>query len=58
MAENATFMGNEDYLRSRGVTVINLKMDEAVQLMADFIKEKPSLWNEDIGEEDENVSKL
>ncbi|TPX38112.1 hypothetical protein SmJEL517_g00108 [Synchytrium microbalum] len=51
MGENHTFKGNEDYLRSRGVEVINLDDAECKQIMADFIKEKPELWNEDIGVE-------
>ena len=49
MAENKTFKGGEDLLRQRGVEVINLDLPEAVQLMTDFIKARPELWNEDIG---------
>ncbi|RTK98901.1 MAG: nucleoside deaminase [Proteobacteria bacterium] len=50
MAENETFKGNEDYMRSRGLEVINLDLDEAKQLMRDFIAKNPELWNEDIAE--------
>lgn len=49
LGENETFVGNEEYLRSRGVEVINLNNAECKKLMADFIAEKPQLWNEDIG---------
>lgn len=49
LGENETFVGNEEYLRSRGVEVINLDNAECKKLMADFIAEKPQLWNEDIG---------
>ena len=49
MAENTTFKGGEDLLRERGVEVVNLDLPEAVQLMRDFIKNRPELWNEDIG---------
>jgi cytosine deaminase len=49
MAENQTFRGGEDLLRQRCVDVINLDLAEAVQLMTDFIKNHPELWNEDIG---------
>ncbi len=49
MAENKTFKGGEDLLRQRGVEVVNLDLPEAVQLMRDFIKDRPELWNEDIG---------
>ncbi len=50
MGENATFVGGEDYLRSRGVEVVNLDSDECKALMRDFIAARPDLWNEDIGE--------
>jgi cytosine deaminase len=49
MGENRTFVGGEDYLRSRGVEVVNLDSAECVELMAEFIAEHPELWNEDIG---------
>ena len=52
LGENRTFMGAEELLREHGVEVVNLDSDECVQLMADFIAEHPSLWNEDIGEPD------
>ena len=51
MGENETFMGGEDYLRSRGVEVVNLDSAECKALMADFIERHPDIWNEDIGEE-------
>lgn len=50
MGENATFVGGEDYLRSRGVEVINLDSSECKTLMREFIAASPELWNEDIGE--------
>lgn len=50
MGENDTFVGGEDYLRARGVEVVNLESDECKQLMRDFIRDHPELWNEDIGE--------
>jgi creatinine deaminase len=49
MAENRTFRGAEDLLRSRGVEVVNLDLAEAVALMRRFIEAHPDLWNEDIG---------
>ena len=49
MGENRTFVGGEDYLRSRGVEVVNLDSQECVELMAEFIAGHPELWNEDIG---------
>ena len=50
LGENTTFMGGEDYLRSRGVEVINLESAACKQLMDDFIAAHPEIWNEDIGE--------
>jgi creatinine deaminase len=49
VAENKTFMGAEDYLRSQGVRVEALQNEECIQLMRDFIAKNPTLWNEDIG---------
>lgn len=51
MGENRTFVGGEDYLRSRGVEVVNLDSAECVELMDEFIAAHPEIWNEDIGEE-------
>ncbi|CCH45967.1 tRNA-specific adenosine deaminase [Wickerhamomyces ciferrii] len=51
IGENETFMGGEDYLRQRGVEVINLNDQRCKDIMNKFIKERPSDWNEDIGEE-------
>ncbi len=50
VGENITFQGPEDYVRSRGVELQVLNNQECIQIMADFIAEKPTLWNEDIGE--------
>ena len=51
IGENRTFYGGEDYLRSRGVEVVNLDSAECYDLLHDFIAEHPDIWNEDIGEE-------
>ncbi len=50
IGEKKTFQGPEDYLRSRGVELEILNDPECIRLMEDFIKAKPDLWNEDIGE--------
>jgi creatinine deaminase len=51
IGENTTFVGGEDYLKSRGIEVVVLDNQECRDLMLKFIKEKPDDWNEDIGEE-------
>jgi len=50
IGENKNFMGDEELLKSRGVSVVVLDDSETKQMMEKFIKEHPSLWNEDIGE--------
>ncbi len=49
VGENRTFMGEEDWLRRRGVVVEVLQEPRCIELMTAFIREKPGLWNEDIG---------
>jgi len=49
IGENKTFQGPEDYVRSRGVDLEILNLEECIQLMDDFIAARPELWNEDIG---------
>jgi cytosine deaminase len=47
--ENRTFCGAEEYLRSNGIQVTVVQDPECSQLMAEFIRANPRLWNEDIG---------
>ncbi len=49
IGENKTFTGEEKLLKERGVEVIVVDDARCKELMDTFIKEKPSLWNEDIG---------
>jgi cytosine deaminase len=49
VGENKTFQGPEEYVRSQGVKVEVLQDTACIQLMRDFIKVRPELWNEDIG---------
>lgn len=53
VGENRTFEASEAHLRSQGVQVDVLDLEECVTLMREFIEEQPGLWNEDIGVEDE-----
>lgn len=50
IGENQTFLGEEELLRSRGVEVENLDLEECIDMMTRFIESSPELWNEDIGE--------
>jgi creatinine deaminase len=50
VGENTTFRGPQDYLRSRGVEVEIVNDPECIRMMEEFIRARPELWNEDIGE--------
>lgn len=50
IGENKNFSGPEDYLRERGVNVVVLDDTRCVALMESFIKSRPDVWREDIGE--------
>ena len=49
VGENITFMGEEAFLRSRGIIVDILQNTRCIEIMKQFILKNPSLWNEDIG---------
>ena len=49
IGENRTFMGAEDFLRSRGVEVVLRDDKECHDLMRALIERSPDIWNEDIG---------
>ena len=49
VGENLTFMGEEAWLRARGVRVEVVQDERCVAMMQAFIAAHPELWNEDIG---------
>jgi cytosine deaminase len=49
MGENTTFTGGEEKLLERGVELVNMWSQECMDLMAEFIRKYPEIWNEDIG---------
>ncbi|HEX3232891.1 MAG TPA: nucleoside deaminase [Gemmatimonadales bacterium] len=49
IGENRTFRGEEELLRSRGVTLDVVDDPTCTDLLASFIRAHPELWNEDIG---------
>jgi len=49
IGENRNFLGEEDWLRSRGVWLEVLQVSECIRLMGDFITANPELWREDTG---------
>ena len=50
VGESRTFRGGIDWLRERGVEVVDLGSVECEALLGKFIAEHPEVWNEDIGE--------
>jgi cytosine/creatinine deaminase len=50
IGESRTFQGGVEWLRERGVEIIDMDSDECATLMAAFVQAQPDLWHEDIGE--------
>ena len=51
VGESENFTGGVDWLREKGVEVVDLRSQECITMLADYIKKNPEVWNEDIGEE-------
>jgi creatinine deaminase len=49
VGENQTFLGEEAWLRARGVRVDVVQDERCIAMMKEFIAMHPELWNEDIG---------
>ncbi|MCK4270550.1 MAG: nucleoside deaminase, partial [Methanogenium sp.] len=50
VGESVNFEGARSFLESKGVEVVDLRLSECIEMMAEFIRVHPKLWNEDIGE--------
>jgi len=50
VGESRSFPGAKAFMESHGVEVIDLDLPECIGMMENFMREKPELWNEDIGE--------
>ena len=48
MGENETLKGPEDYLKENGVELINLNLKECKNIMNEYIKKNPEIWNAEI----------
>jgi cytosine deaminase len=51
VGESVNFEGGIKWLRESGIRVIDLHSAECVDMLAQFIREHPGVWNEDIGRE-------
>ena len=49
VGENKNFMGAEDLFLAKGVELHVLQEHRCIEMMREFIREYPDLWNEDIG---------
>jgi cytosine/creatinine deaminase len=49
VGESVNFAGSPKFMRENGVEVIDLRDARCIEMMGQFIKDHPELWNEDIG---------
>jgi len=49
VGESRNFRGGIEWLRERGIEVVDLDSRECVRLLKEFIANQPEIWNEDIG---------
>ena len=49
IGEHRNFLGAEDLFRERGVHLVVLDDADCIEIMANFVRQHPDLWNEDIG---------
>jgi|GEM_PF-37779 cytosine/creatinine deaminase len=49
VGESVNFAGAPEFMRSKGIEVVDLHDQECIEMMAQFIRGHPELWNEDIG---------
>ena len=52
VGESKNFRGGIDWLRERGVEVIEINSLACEQMLSDYISANPAIWNEDIGVDD------
>jgi len=50
VGEAENFDGGIEWLKENGVKVINLNSGECIEMLGEFIRANPEIWNEDIGE--------
>lgn len=49
VGESETFAGAREFMELHGVLVVDLNNDVCKQLMREFIRRCPEVWDEDIG---------
>ena len=51
IGESVNFAGGIDWLQENGVRVVDLHSAVCIDMLANFIRDHPGVWNEDIGRE-------
>ena len=51
VGESVNFGGGIDWLRGHGIKVVDLRSAECIEMLGDYIRAHPDIWNEDIGAE-------
>ncbi len=49
VGESKNFSGGIEWLTEAGVSIKDLADNDCVNMLAEFIRDNPELWNEDIG---------
>ncbi|MDW7731218.1 MAG: nucleoside deaminase [Methanolobus sp.] len=50
VGESENFEGASGFMKEHGISITDLDIEECKEMMQKFIREKPEIWNEDIGE--------
>ncbi len=50
VGESVNFSGGIEWLTEIGIEVVDMNSPECIEMLTVFIEENPALWNEDIGE--------
>ncbi len=51
VGESVNFSGGVAWLKQNGVEIIDLHSEECITMLANYIRNNPEIWNEDIGAE-------
>ena len=51
VGESVNFSGGVVWLKQNGVEIIDLHSEECITMLANYIRNNPKIWNEDIGAE-------
>ncbi len=49
VGESVNFSGGIGWLRENGIKVVDLNSTECIELLGEYIRANPAVWNEDIG---------